>query len=156
MLDKFSDEVRLGAGVFGKLKERVNLLYPEDKEMKKLVARDRKIFLEALDQSTGEFMRANASDKTPIQDFREEPVREVALKYLLDDLDVVAVACELYVSDAKDLQQRVGKSDELRKLGLGALAKEGGLIKRGAWEAFRGSSQMQQAARRLYGYSFVR
>ncbi len=75
----------------------------------------------------------------------------VARKYLLDDLDLTAVACELFEADAKRLRQRIADSDVLRKLGLGALTRDGGLIKRGAWESVRSTSQMQQAAREL-GY----
>jgi serine/threonine-protein kinase len=148
MINPPRDLVRDGAGVFNRARERVRLLYPKADEMNRLVREDGSRFLKALKQAVGEFLKVGPDRDRPIKEF-SEPVGEVARKYLLEDLDLTAVACELYVADPKRLRQQIKDSDDLRTLGLGALTRERGLIKRGAWEAVRGTSQMQQAAREL-------
>ncbi len=63
-----------------------------------------------------------------------------------------------YLEKPDDLKKMLADpTGFLRKIGLGALLKEVGRSgKRPAWESFRGSSQMQQAARVLHytPYSF--
>lgn len=152
MISPPRDVVRDGSGVFGKLRDKVRDLYPTQEEMNGLIARDEKQFLGALEEAVGPFLRDGANKDRPLKEF-PEPVGEVARTYLNDDLDVAMVASELYLQDAKKLQPLIDQSAEARLLGLGALAQDGGLIKRSGWEARRGSSQMQQAARKLLGYS---
>jgi serine/threonine-protein kinase len=148
MIDPPKDLVRAGAGVSGRARERVRDLYPKSDEMAKLVRKDGDRFLKSLEEAAGKFLKVGPDKDRPLKDF-PEPVGAVARKYLLEDLDLSAVACELFVEDPKRLRRRIEDNEDMRKLGLGALAQEGGLIKRGAWESVRGTSQMQQAAREL-------
>jgi serine/threonine-protein kinase len=154
MVDPPRDLVREGTGLEGKVLDRVEQLYPPAKEMTGLIRQDVKRFLTALDRSAGEFLKVGAEKDRPIREFIE-PVGEVARKYLLDDLDLTTVAAELFVANPKNLQTKIRENEKLRRLGLGALLREGGLIKRGAWESVRGSSQMQQTAREL-GFTSVK
>ncbi len=57
MIDAPKDLVRDGAGVFGRARERVRLLYPEAKEMNRLIVKDSKRFLTALDEAAGPFLK---------------------------------------------------------------------------------------------------
>jgi serine/threonine-protein kinase len=154
MKESPKDQVRRGAGVFGRARERVRDLYPEPEEMAGLIRKDAGRFAAALEETVGKFLQVGPDKGRRLKDF-PEPVGVVARKYLLDDLDLAAAASELFVKDPQRLRQRIQDSETLQRIGLGALARDGGLIKRGAWEAVRGSSQMQQAAGVL-GYSALR
>jgi hypothetical protein len=116
--------------------------------MAKVIREDSERFLKSVEPAMGAFLKVGAEKERELKDF-EEPVGEVARKYLLEDLNLVAVACELSEENPQKLKQRIAESDDLKRLGLGALTQDGGLIKRGAWESLRGTSQMQQAAREL-------
>jgi serine/threonine-protein kinase len=151
MIEPPKDDVRDGKGVFGAARQRVRQLYPEAAEMKQLLQDDGDRFLGGLEKAVGRFLRAGADKDRPAREL-PEPVGEVARKYILEDLELETVACELFVEDAARLRKRIEDSADLRKLGLGALAQKGGTVKRGAWESVRGTSQMQQAAREL-GYT---
>src|SRR5262249_28948083 len=149
-----ADQVRNGKGVFGIARDRVKDLYPETMVMDAAINRDAKIFLGSLELAIGPFLRVESESKAkPITEL-PEPVGEEARKYYAveDALDAGTVACELYLDSPKSVTDKAGASDVLRNLGLGALALEGGKVKRGAWESVRGTSQMQQAARE-FGYS---
>ncbi len=148
-----ADRVRNGKGVYGEARERVRSLYSEKAAIDQAIARDNRLFLDALERTIGPFLRGDeASKTTPITEF-PEPVSEVARRYYAarDDLDAETIACELFLDDPA-LVVAAARSDVFRQLGLGALAVEGGKVKRGAWESLRGTSQMQQAARE-FGYS---
>jgi serine/threonine-protein kinase len=151
MKDPPKDQVRDGAGVFGRALARVKDLYPEPKEMTRLVRKDKDRFLAALENAGAKFLQVGPDKGRPIQDF-PEPVGVVARNYLLDDLDLAAAASELFLKDPTELRRRIEEEGTLREIGLGALAQDGGLVKRGAWEAVHGSSQMQQAAA-VFGYT---
>jgi mono/diheme cytochrome c family protein len=149
-----ADQVRTGKGVFGEARERVKALYPEKKILDGAIDRDAQLFQAALERTIGPLLRFDdETKKKPLTELAE-PVGETAKKYYAakDDLDAVTLAAELYLDSPKALVDKAGSSDVLRELGLGALAVEGGKIKRGAWESIRGTSQMQQAARE-FGYS---
>ncbi len=148
-----ADQIRTGKGILGEARERVKLLYPERAELNRAIERDQQLFLASLERAIGPYLRQDSVSKTlPITEL-PEPVSETARTYyaVRDDLDAVTVASELYLPSAREVVRKAN-SGVWRQLGLGALALEGGRIKRGAWESIRGTSQMQQAARE-FGYS---
>ena len=143
------DLVREGAAAFGKARDRVRLLYPEQDAMKKLIKKDSETFVRAAEAAMGKYLRFGPDKDRPFAEL-PEPVAAVAHQYLLKEMDLATVAAELYLPDPAKLKQKLEDPDSyLRRLGLGALLKDGGTIKRAAWESVRGSSQMQQSAREM-------
>ena len=156
MVEPPADLVRDGAAVFGKPLARVRLLYPERDALKSLIKKDSDTFTRAAEAAMGKYLRLGADKGRPFAEL-PEPVSAVANQYLLREMDLATVAAELYLEKPDDLKKMLADpTGFLRKIGLGALLKEGGTIKCAAWESFRGSSQMQQAARvlRYTPYSF--
>jgi serine/threonine-protein kinase len=141
------DVVRDGKGVFGEADKKVRRLYPEQAAMDKLARKDTDRFLRALEEAAGPFLKVGADKDKPITDFTE-PVGEIARLYRLVDLDLTMVACELDVENPKDLLTNLGEK-RVRELKLGALLKEGGVVKRAEWERVGATSLQQRVAREL-------
>ena len=145
------DLVRDGAAAFGAQRDRVKLLYPAAADMAKLTQRDADFFRAALTEATLPVLTAAGSPADNVKEL-SEPVGEVAREYLLKDLDLAAAAAELYIENPAQLKAKIDGNADLLRIGVGALLKDKGVIKRGAWESVRGTSQMQQLARE-FGFS---
>ncbi|QDU40104.1 hypothetical protein Mal4_44590 [Maioricimonas rarisocia] len=143
----FQDSIRDHSAVFGAAQRKVQDLYPAASVMQQLVEQDRERFMEALEECIGPFLKTGANKDTPIEDF-PEPVAEVARLHRLVFLDLETVACELNIEDPQQLILRVGLRT-LKELGLDALAQKDGVISRLDWEAFEGTSLMQDLASQL-------
>jgi serine/threonine-protein kinase len=141
---RFTDEVRDGTAVGGNARVKVQDLFPTPKDMEVLVRRDEKKFLEALDEAIGPFIKVGADKDRPIRSFRNEPVGVLARRYKLLDLGIETVAAEVGFEGPKALQALIRRSKGLRELGLGALARDGGTIKRFEWERIRAASSLFQ------------
>jgi hypothetical protein len=144
----FTDTIRVASAVFGDAEKKVRDLYPDKKVMDELVEQDKQQFLKALDDAVGKkFLRAGGNADKPIEEFTE-PIAEIARLHRLGFLDLKAIACELYVEDPQDVIKAIGAT-ELKRLGLEALTKNGGVIGRLEWETVDGNSLMQETARKL-------
>jgi serine/threonine-protein kinase len=148
MITDFQDDVREGTAVKGEALDKVRQLYPKHDAMTKLLKEDEERFLQALDKAIGPFLKTGASKDTPAGDF-PEPITAISKWYLLQVLGPDEVACELGLTDGKELQGAVRANRRLRELGLGPLAQNG-VIKREVWESLKGFvSPFQEAAREL-------
>jgi len=144
----FKDTVRQGAGVFDAAAEKVEQLYPEQAEMDKLIARDQKRFVDALEVVMGPFLQQGDDQDKPIRDFAE-PVGLFARIYL-KDLGPEEVAAELGLNDPKELATMFRANKTLRAIGLAPLLN-GNPIKRTDWDSLDGKamSTFQEAAQSL-------
>jgi serine/threonine-protein kinase len=118
MIPPPADLVRDGAGVFGRARERVRLLYPEGKEMDRLVQRDADQFLRALDEVVGPFLRVGPDKERPVKEL-PEPIGEVARKYLLEDPDLVTapVSCSSRTRSGSSSASRTARTCASSALG---------------------------------------
>lgn len=73
----FTDQIRNGHILGGDARELVKRLYPEQAEMDKLLERDRKRFLIALDEATGPFLKVGDDAGRTIDEF-PEPITAIA------------------------------------------------------------------------------
>ena len=144
MIEAPDDEVRPFSGAVGKAREQVRRLYPEGAEFRSLLNADRNQFLRALRSQLG-----HLTPDVPI-DERPEPVGEAARQYHLEPMRLETVAAELYVS-ADHFRAALKTDPRLRRLGLRVLLRDGGTIKRAAWESPAAFPLMKQAARQ-FGY----
>ncbi len=147
----FKDQIREGSALRGEALRAVQRLYPPQKEMSEALKKDEKRFTDALEEACGPFLRtAPELKEKPIGEFAE-PVAEIARLYGLVDLNADMVAAELWLEKgAAGLKARLEIDDELDRLGLGVLRKEGGALKRNDWEAFsEGVSLFHEVARRV-------
>src|SRR5262249_51996779 len=144
---RFSDTVRGARGVFGAAQQKVERLYPEKKDMDRLLDKDEDKFLRALDEAIRPFLKLDK--KIGIQQ-APDPVYFIAQKYIKEDVDLPKAASELGIEDPKKLQILIEANPNLRKYGLGPLAT-GATIKRETWESLTGRfySQFQDAASEL-------
>jgi len=149
MIGGFKDMIREGTGVQGEARDKVQRLFPEAKEMETFVKDDTERFLRALDRTIGPFLQVGADAKKPIQSFKDEPVYQIAQLYQLQDLDLTKVAMELDFNKPEELRTLIENNKRLREMGLAPLAREGGTIKRHAWQEGEGGSLMQRSAREL-------
>ena len=142
---RFGDGIRDKAAVFGAAAEKVRQLYPERKEMDKLLDRDERKFIAAAEEATMKFLPDSAGKS--LKDFRE-PVSVVSIDYRLRYLDLKTLATELDLAKPEDVLIGVGK-DRLTELGLAHMLQPGGVIPRHEWESVAGYSLMQQLGRPL-------
>lgn len=143
----FQDSIRDHSAVFGVAQRKVQELYPPAAVMEPLVEQDREQFMDALEQCIGPFLRVDGNEGIPIEEF-PEPIAEVARMHRLVFLDLETVACELNIADPQQLILRVGLKT-LKELGLETLTQKDGVISRLDWEAFDGTSLMQDLANQL-------
>lgn len=144
MIEVPDDEVRKFSGVVGRARDQVRAIYPEDAEFEKLIAKDSDLFMRSLRSTVKPFLDDEQIDDMP------EPVGEVARRYFLEPMTIETIAAELYISPEK-LRGALGSDPRLRELGLRVLLREGGTIKRAAWEAPDAFPLMRQVARQ-FGY----
>ena len=144
MIESPDDEVRLNSGVVGDARDQVRRLYPENEEFRRLLDKDRRQFLSALEQCVAGFIGDEDITEIP------EPVGEIARRYHLEPMGLDTVAAELYISPSK-LAGALQTDPRLRRLGLRVLLLESGTIKRAAWESPSILPLMRLAARQ-FGY----
>lgn len=147
MISEFKDEIRTGTGVGGEAVDKVKQLYVSSDEMNKLVEKDEARFMSALEQAVGSFLTVGEDKGKNIREFRE-PIGEIARWYVLEELDLPAIARELGVQDEKKLAILIDGNQRLLQYGLGILTK-GGAIKRADWEKLEGTSLFQDVAYEL-------
>ncbi len=118
--------------------------------MDERVKEDEELFMKALEKATAPFLKTGTDASKSIRDLTaDEPVAAVARLYRLVDLDLAAVACELDVENPETLKGMIMGNRRLQEIGLGALAKDGGKIKRHDWEKARLRSTYQLAAQEI-------
>ena len=141
----FVDEIRNSHGLTGDSAQKVRRLYLEQKEMDRLVARDRDRFLLALEQSIGSFARGEEEADFPITKYRE-PIGAIAGHYARD-LTIEDIMAELGVPD-RTVIESFCRSRYGRQLGLGGLA-DGGVVNRTTWATSDPYAVFQQMAEEL-------
>lgn len=142
MIESPDDEVRPFTGVLGDARLHVRRLYPENEVFRTLVDRDRQQFLAALNQSLAPFLKGDSAESLP------EPVAESARHYHLEPMTLQTVAAELFITPER-LKAALAADPVLRRLGLRVLLREGGTIKRAAWENPAAFPLMKQTARQF-------
>ena len=152
MIEPPRDELRNVARLFGREKEFLLRLYPEADSFAKKVEADRRQFLTSLDRATGDLLRVGSDAKRPIEEF-PEPVSEVARVYLLEELDLPAVAAELHEPNDKRLRVKIENDELLKNLGLGVLLREEGKIKRAYWNNNTDGLSVMQLTASVLDYS---
>lgn len=133
--------IRGSAGVFGRARKKLELLYPPRDTMQSLIDRDERQYLAALEQAIGPFLKVGEDADRSAASF-PEPVGAVARRYLRD-MTGDAAAAELGFQDARQLAAAVKASSRLRAAGLGPLAA-GQKIKREAFDSRAGGLSLFQ------------
>ncbi len=147
------DDETLGVAkaIGGERKDHILKLYPPQAEMQTLIDTDRKAFLAAQRDCIAEYL-LQGDDQTADLLRLPEPVGETSRRFLLESLAIETVAAELFEPDVQRLKILLEGNPALIKAGVGALRREGGRIKRDAWESEAAFSLMQEVAREL-GYT---
>lgn len=140
----FQDEIRNANSVYGEPAKAVARLFPPSSDMAKLVERDRKNYLRALQKAAGPFLLKGLDADKSINEFAD-PAGEAARAYRLVYLDAETIAYELDVAAPDEVIRRIGER-RLKELGLEHVFVGGGVISRDEWEASDGRSLMQDAA----------
>ncbi len=148
MVEPPRDEIREFASVFGDAKRQIEKLYAPHDVMRDEIDKINKAFTQKLEESMAEFLRYDGGPK-PDFAYMPEPVAEVSRRFLLEDMNIETVACELDESKPEDLLVLLKRTQELRGLGINVLSRENGAIKRDAWESKSGPTLMQETARVL-------
>lgn len=145
---EFKDYVREGNALFGEPLQKVYDLYPEQKVMDQLVAKDKNKFMKALHETMDSYLLIEEDKNAKLEDF-PDPVGELSRFYRLGYLDLDTIATELNETKAIELQNKLGVK-YIKFFGLKALNEHGGVISRLEWESNDGgSSLMQDVARGL-------
>ena len=112
--------------------------------MKSIIKQNRSVFIPANDAATKKFLAGKGSNLSQ----QPEPIGEVARRYHLESMTIDMVAAELSVT-RKDLEDALRGDPVLQRLGLRILLRDGGTIKRAAWESPSEFPLMKQAARQF-------
>ena len=148
MISEFRDEIRGAEAVGGEAYRKVQEIYPPHEEMQRLTRQDRDLFVRALEQTCGPFLKVGDDANKKITDF-PEPVGKVAEMYSRD-LTPREIALELGIQKMEVLQAKIESNRELLRFGLGTIAQDPpGTIKREKWESRDGTSVMQDVASEL-------
>ena len=126
----FQDEIRANPAVFADARDKLDRLYAPLAEMDKLLARDEKRFLDALELAIGPFLAVGDDARKSAIDLIE-PIGKVAQDYN-KDLSADAVAAELELPSIQAVRSAIG-ADRFRELGLGPLL-DAKAVKRELWE----------------------
>jgi serine/threonine-protein kinase len=143
MFTGFTDVLRTSSGVFGQAQIKVERLHPKPTEMNRLLQKDERRFMQALEEATGVFLKV-AEDKDKDLAKFDDPIGKIA-KFYAADLDLETVASELGFADPKDFERTVTGNNQFKELGLGPLL-EGASIKRELWDFLEGNSLFQDVA----------
>ena len=155
MVEPPRDEIREFASVFGDAKIQVEKLYPIHDVMRDEIDKISKAFTKKLEESMAVFVRYDGGPE-PNFAYMPEPVAEVSRRFLLEDMNIETVACELDESNPEQLLVLLKRTQEIRGLGINVLSRENGVIKRDAWESKSYHSLMQETARVLGFTPFAR
>jgi Planctomycete cytochrome C len=149
MITDFKESVRRGAGVQGDALDKVKRLFPEDKEMQRLMKIDEDLFLETLDRVVSPYVRGKGNKKLDVKEF-VEPISLLATPFLRGNVSLEEAALELGLADPKELQFAIKNNARLRdELGLKPWLN-GDTIKRESWQSVRGlTSPFQETAAEL-------
>jgi serine/threonine-protein kinase len=142
MIESPDDEVRPFSGAVNDARDLVRKLYPENDEFRKWIRQDRQSYVQALERLLDGLTGNSKAADLP------EPVGEEARRYFLEPLSLERVAAELSVSPER-LRATIEADPRLRELGLRVLLREGGSIKRAAWESPAAFPLMKQTARQF-------
>jgi serine/threonine-protein kinase len=133
------DDVAARSGLAEPAKTKVTQLYATKTQLQDLLRSDERRFTDALDRAAKGF-GANLD---------VEPVAAVARPFIIDELDLKAVAAELFLDDPQKLAALMKNPATARELGLVQLAAAGG-VKRDVWEQRTdGLSVFQRTAKKL-------
>jgi serine/threonine-protein kinase len=150
MMADFKETVRAGATLEGREKEKVLRLYPEKRELDRLMKKDRDLFLASLGAAIGPLVRVGDDEKKALEQFAE-PVSALASPYLKGNLTLEQAARELGLKDPQELAAAIRNNPTLRiRLALNDLA-QGNTIRREFWESLGPGDQsiFQSAAEEL-------
>lgn len=142
MIESPDDEVRPFSGAVNDARDLVRKLYPENDEFRKWIRQDRQSYVQALERLLDGLTGNSKAADLP------EPVGEEARRYFLEPLSLERVAAELSISPER-LRATIEADPRLRELGLRVLLREGGSIKRAAWESPAAFPLMKQTARQF-------
>jgi serine/threonine-protein kinase len=144
---RFKDTVRSGLAVAGEPREKARELFVSKDVMDRTVERDQRMFLEAVEQTTGSFLQTGEDKDKPIKDFAE-PIGAIA-RFHYRDLGAEEAAYELGIESPEELKTAVKFNPHLKRLGLGPLL-DGNKIERTEWESREFvTSPFQETARVL-------
>ncbi len=143
MIDPPADEIRDFSRVFGKQRDHLERLYPPKDQMDAKIDADGERFMQALEEAIGKTMKTGPHANRALGDM-PEPVSEVARNYLLEELDLRAVAAELHEPNIERLKAKIEGDELLQNLGLGVLLRQDGKIKRAFWESTQGGTSIMQ------------
>ena len=143
MIDPPADEIREFARVFGKERDHVERLYPQKDVFDAKIDGDSETFMKALEVAIGSTMKTGPYANRSLGDM-PEPVSEVARNYLLEELDLRAVAAELHEPNIDRVKSRIEHDEMLKNLGLGVLLRQDGKIKRAFWASTQGGTSIMQ------------
>ena len=148
IIDLPKDEIRAGAGLQGKVRDKIRLLYPEKKFMDRLLEEDKRDYLIAVDRVLSPYLRIGPDKNKDIKEF-PEVVSILGSQYLKGTVFVEQAALELGLEVA-DLKASIKTNGKLRDtLGLKTWTA-GGQLKRQTWESVRTVySPYQEAAAEL-------
>ena len=144
MIESPDDEIRPFSGVSGEARDMLRKLYPEQKDFAALLAADGRAFVTALEQILGPAPGGGSVADGP------EPVGETARAYLLEPVRLESAAADLSVTPQR-LRAAIESDPTLHVLGMRVLLREGGGLRRAAWESPKEFPLMKKVARQL-GY----
>ena len=148
---EFKDTLRDGSGALGQARRKVRSLVPPKEDMAKLLAKDSRRFLRALEECTGPFLQVGDDADKPIEDF-PEPVGTIARKYE-QRLSLNDVACECLVQNHDLLKGMLIGNQRLRsELGLGPLINDEKISRRN-WETREGIISPAQQMMQQLGFA---
>lgn len=146
---RIQDSLRDSNVLFGKPREQVASLHPEQRVLDQIVIGDEARFLKALESATGTFIRTGGNIDPKILQFKE-PVTEVVTGYQRH-LDVEDIVSELYLSGLKGLQE-MGK-ERRRTLALESVIEQKGVLPRYQWDAADADGSLMQKAAEAFFYT---
>ncbi|MCA9048383.1 MAG: hypothetical protein KDA89_06625, partial [Planctomycetaceae bacterium] len=142
MIESPDDEVRIFSGATNDARDHVRRLYPENDVFRKWIEQDSAVFQRSLERALHDQLEGQSITSMA------EPVGEVARRYHLESMSIETVAAELRVDEDR-LRGAIQADPRLRELGLRVLVRDGGTIKRAAWESPAAFPLMKQTARQL-------
>lgn len=145
-MQDFQDVIRNGHGLTGQFQEKVDRLYPEQKEWARILKDDRSRFMRAYEQACGEYLTVDEDKDKPLEKF-PEPVGAIAKQYI-QDLTFTDVVAELGHRNVDELKLLFSSAPEFRRYGL-AVLPQGQAIKRETWDKLSGISLFQQLSNKL-------
>ncbi|MGE0378014.1 MAG: hypothetical protein AB7Q45_21590, partial [Planctomycetaceae bacterium] len=147
LIESPDDEVRQFSSPANDARDQVRRLYPENDAFRRLLDLDRERFLGAMGELSDRFPVDTGTAEAALEEL-PEPVGEAARRYLLEPMTIDTVAAELSV-DVDQVRAAVQSNPALQQLGLRVLLRDGGALKRAAWEAPAAFPLMKQAARQF-------